>query len=72
MSKQSQATLLLRLMGGGYLLYLGISVLLDGTASLPVAAGAAVFILAGAVLLGVTLPAVLRQIKGPEDPGREE
>ena len=69
---QSQATLLLRLMGGGYLLYLGISILLDGTESLPVAAGAAVFILAGAVLLGVTLPAVLRQIKGPEDPGSEE
>ena len=72
MSKQSQATLLLRLMGGGYLLYLGISILLDGTASLPVAAGAAIFILVGAVLLTVTLPAVLRQIKGPEDPGSEE
>lgn len=62
-----QITLLLRLLGGGYLIYLGISILLDGTASLPVMGGAVVFILVGAGLLAITLPTVLRQIKGSDD-----
>ena len=68
--RRSQTTLLLRLLGGGYLLYLGISILTDGTASLPITAGAVLFILVGAGLLAVTLPAVLqqiRQINGPKD-----
>ena len=70
--KQSQTTLLLRLLGGGYLLYLGISILTDGTANLPIMGGAVVFILAGAGLLAITLPVVLRQIKGTDDSGNDE
>ena len=71
-NRQSQTTLLLRLLGGGYLLYLGISILSDGTASLPVTAGAVVFIAVGAGLLVMTLPKVLRRGSGPEDPGSGE
>ena len=70
--RRSQTTLLLRLLGGGYLLYLGISILTDGTASLPITAGAVLFILAGAGLLAVTLPAVLRQLKGPDNSSDDE
>ncbi len=70
--KRSQTTLLLRLLGGGYLLYLGISILMDGAASLPIMGGAAVFILAGAGLLAITLLSLLRQKDGPEDPGGDE
>ena len=71
-SGRSQTTLLLRLLGGGYLLYLGISILMDGTASLPVMAGAAGFILAVAGLMVITLPALLRPFILPEDPGSGE
>lgn len=69
--KLSQTTLLLRLLCGGYLIYLGIDILRDGTASLPITGGAVVFILAGAGLLAFTLPTVIRQIRKidePEDP----
>lgn len=69
--KLSQTTLLLRLLGGGYLIYLGISILMDGTASPLILGGAAVFLLAGAGLLAITLPTVLRQIKGSDDPDGE-
>ena len=71
----SQTTLLLRLLGGGYLVYLGVSILIDGTAGLLVNAGAAVLLLAGAGLLAITLPVVLRQSGqggGPEDPDKDE
>ena len=68
----SQITLLLRLLGGGYLLYLGSSILMDGTESFLIAGGAAIFILSGAGLLAITLPTILRQIKGIEDPGRKK
>lgn len=70
--KRSQTTLLLRLLGGGYLLYLGISILTDGTASLPIMGGAVIFILAGAGLLAITLLPLLRRKDGPEDPGSDE
>ena len=70
--KRSQTTLLLRLLGGGYLIYLGISILMDGTASLLIMGGAAIFILAGAGLLAITLPPLLRRKGGPEDPGGDE
>lgn len=72
--KLSQTTLLLRLLCGGYLLYLGISVLADGTASLPLMGGAVVLVLAGAGLLALTVPTVLRQIRRidePDDPGED-
>ena len=68
----SQTTLLLRLLGGGYLIYLGISILLDGTASLPIAAGAVIFLLACTGLLVITLPAVLRQIEQVHVPGSSD
>ena len=71
-NRRSQTTLLLRLLGGGYLLYLGFSILVDGTASLPIMGGAVLFLLVGAGLLAITLPAVLRQLKGPDDSGNDE
>ena len=71
-NRRSQTTLLLRLLGGGYLLYLGFSIRADGTASLPIMGGAVLFLLVGAGLLAITLPAVLRQLKGPDDSGNDE
>lgn len=63
-----QITLLLRLLGGGYLIYLGGSILLDGTDSLPIFGGAILFILVGIGLLAITLPVILRQIRRINEP----
>ena len=71
--KLSQTTLLLRLLCGGYLVYLGLSLLLDETASPLFRAAAVLFALAGAGLLAFTAWIFLRRKDGPEDdPGGEE
>lgn len=64
----SQTTLLLRLLCGGYLIYLGISLLAEGAGAL-FAAAAVVFILVGGGLLFFTLRTGLRSWKqgGQED-----
>lgn len=69
--KLSQTTLILRLLCGGYLVYLGVSILLDRTAVPLFMAAAAVFLLAGAGLLIVTLRALLRGREEPEESDRE-
>ncbi len=65
---QSQTTLLLRLLCGGYLIYLGISLLAERAGAL-FAAAAVIFILAGAALLFFTLRTGLKNWKknAPED-----
>ena len=65
----SQTTLFLRLLCGGYLIYLGISLLAEGAATVLFAAAAVVFILVGGGLLFFTLRAGLRSWKqgGQED-----
>ena len=60
--KLSQTTLLLRLLCGGYLIYLGISLLAEGAGAL-FAAAAVVFILVGGGLLFFTLRAGWRSWK---------
>lgn len=70
-----QITLLLRLLGGGYLIYLGGSILMDGADSPPIMGAAVLFLLVGAGLLAITLPVLLRQIRQidePKDPDSEE
>jgi len=70
-----QITLLLRLLGGGYLIYLGGSILMDGADSLLIMGAAVLFLLAGAGLLAITVPVLLRQIRQinePKDPDSEE
>ena len=64
----SQTTLILRLLCGGYLIYLGISLLAEGAGAL-FAAAAVVFILVGGGLLFFTLRTGLRSWKqgGQED-----
>lgn len=66
--KLSQTTLLLRILCGGYLIYLGVSILADGTASLPIKGGAVAFILVGGGLLAWSLPTFLRQSKKTDEP----
>ena len=63
----SQTTLFLRLLCGGYL-YLGISLLAEGAATVLFAAAAVVFILVGGGLLFFTLRAGLQNWKkgGPD------
>ena len=58
----SQTTLILRLLCGGYLIYLGISLLAEGAGAL-FAAAAVVFILVGGGLLFFTLRAGWRSWK---------
>ncbi len=59
----SQTTLFLRLLCGGYLIYLGISLLAEGAATVLFAAAAVVFILVGGGLLFFTLRAGLQNWK---------
>lgn len=65
--KLSQTTLLLRLLCGGYLVYLGISLLGEGAQSALFTGAAIVFILVGAALFVFTLRRMLRERKKPED-----
>lgn len=69
--KLSQTTLFLRLLCGGYLIYLGISILLDGTAEPLFKAAAVLFTLVGAGLLAFTVWILLRRKDEPEDPDSE-
>lgn len=64
----SQTTLFLRLLCGGYLIYLGISLLAEGAATVLFAAAAVAFILVGGGLLFFTLRAGLQNWKkgGPD------
>lgn len=69
--KLSQTTLFLRLLCGGYLIYLGIGILLDRTAAPLFKAAAVLFILVGAGLLAFTAWILLRRKDEPEDPDEE-
>lgn len=56
----SQVTLLLRLLCGGYLIYLAYSLFTEAAGSVVFYIAAAVFALVGAVLIAYTLRGVLR------------
>ncbi len=65
--KPPQVTLLLRLLCGGYLIYLAWGLYKDGAGGLFLAAGA-VFALVGAALLVFTLRAMLRKEDREDQP----
>ena len=69
--KLSQTTLLLRLLCGGYLIYLGGSLLKDGVSSALFTGAAIVFIAVGAVLLGFTLRTIWKDWKEGKNSDQE-